>query len=173
MTSYSLHHGARTVWAFSGLVPGALGLLFLLAAFQRPGISDEEVLLIAVGIPCLLAGAWTLYRTFTRRVEITPHALVVRGLFGTRRLSYDEIAGLAVYRMPISGYGFARITRKMVGGDTAIGVFVKPRRERTLGISVSMYESWQEIMKELQTRTQKEFVELDNSTRMAWIRSRD
>ena len=60
----------------------------------------------------------------------------------------------------------------MAGGDTAVGVFIKTNRGKTHGMTASMYESWPEIVNELEAKTGIEPAELDHSNRLAWLRGR-
>lgn len=173
METHRLHRGARKAWARISFVLGAVGLVLIVGALYRPGVTDRETLLLAAGVAFCAVGVWTLYRTSRRGIELHSDELVMRNIFGTKRVRYDAITALALYRMPIRGGGIVGgSTRMMAGGDTAVGVFIKTKRGKTHGMVASMHESWPELVTTLEARTGIKPVELNDSDRLDWLRSK-
>jgi hypothetical protein len=110
------------------------------------------LLLIVIGWP---VGLWFLITLLRGRLIIDRDGVRAASFFNTR-IDFTEVERLGLVRMPIIGGGIGGyLARRKCDGPEGISLFARYRSGKERNVLVSLYESPDEILREVQERVGK------------------
>lgn len=128
--TYPAHAGAKTAFTVVGIL----------------------LCLLIITIPLAI---WIIVASRRARVVVDDAGIRIR-MFGSIRLTWDQISRVGLLRIGVQGGGVAGIlVKKKVGGDEAVNLCLQDTRGKTRHCIISMYQDWETIVDQIVARTSK------------------
>ncbi|HPN82730.1 MAG TPA: hypothetical protein PLM00_05020 [Spirochaetota bacterium] len=126
--TYPAHAGAKTAFTIVGIL----------------------LCLLIITIPLAI---WIIVASRRARVVVDDAGIRIK-MFGSIRLTWDEIVRVGLLRIGVQGGGVAGIiVKKKVGGNEAVNLCLQDTRGKTRHCIISMYQNWEDIVEHVAQRT--------------------